>query len=73
MKPLVSQKMQLTFSLETTGQGLFLSVWYITMVTCTHVFRPVLQLPAPEKPTVVAKCCPVHFELKLKPESSLTR
>lgn len=55
----------------TTGQGLLqMSVWFhghFHSIVC----RPVLQLPGPEKPTVVVKCCPVSFQLK--PESSLTR
>ena len=37
----------------------------ITATTHSHpsFFRPVLQLPGPEKPTVCVRCCPVLFEL----------
>ena len=61
----------------TTGRGDFTVVElepYKQVVYKLYISnRPVLQLPAPEKSTVVVKCCPVPFELVLPLESSLSR
>lgn len=44
-----------------------------SLCACVLMCRPLLQLPGPDKPTVVVKCCPVPFALKKTSECSITR